>query len=451
MRLRASTLLCAAVAAACLVYGLHTNEPAAATPSATPAKPIDLFSARRAPRLFGATIARARLERDLRATLGSTPACVAVDDSNGADLARVQADQAFAPASTIKLLTGVAAIDRLGPDFHFRTSIVRGATPDSFTVVGGDDPTLATAAFAANRHASPRWRTTTFTPVTRLADAIAATGVKNIPTLGVDDSRADTLRYLPDWKPNYATDGEIGSLGALAVDGGFSDASAQGPAADPALTAGTRVAELLRARGVTVGGVARVRAPSGAAEVGHVDSPPLSTVVGDMVRASDDFAAEQITRALSDDGTTASGTRAIMAAIKQLGVSLETANILDGSGLAPNDRLTCATLLQVVALLSNPRFAAVDRGLPIAAQTGTLSVRFGGTDLAGRLRAKTGTLDNVVGLAGVVDAPTNERFAFVANGNFSMAGGEALQAAVLGPIVAAPAQRAAASALVPTP
>jgi D-alanyl-D-alanine carboxypeptidase/D-alanyl-D-alanine-endopeptidase (penicillin-binding protein 4) len=443
--------LCAAVAVACLVFGLRTNEPAAATPSKVPAKHVAIFSARRAPRLFGSTIARARLERELRAALGSTPACVAVDDSNGADLARVQADQAFAPASTIKLLTGVTAIDRLGPDFHFRTSIVRGASPDSFTIVGGDDPTLATAEFAAGRHASPRWRTTTFTPVTRIADAIAATGVKNIPTLGVDDSRADTLRYLPDWKPNYATDGEIGSLGALAVDGGFADANARGPAADPALTAGTRVAELLRARRITVGAVARVHAPSGAAEVGHVDSPPLSTVVGDMVRASDDFAAEQITRALSDDGTTASGTRAIIAATKRLGVPLEGASILDGSGLAPNDHLTCSTLLQVVALLADPRFVAVDHGLPIAAQTGTLSVRFGGTQLAGRLRAKTGTLDGVVGLAGVVDAPTNERFAFLANGNFSMGGGEALQEAVLRPIAAAPAQRAAASALVPKP
>jgi D-alanyl-D-alanine carboxypeptidase len=78
-------------------------------------------------------------------------------------------------------------------------------------------------------------------------------------------------------------------------------------------------------------------------------------------------------------------------------------------------------------------------------------VRFGGSQLAGRLRAKTGTLAGVVGLAGLVDAPTNERFAFLANGDFSMAGGEALQEAVLGPIVAAPAQRAAAATLVPAP
>ena len=80
-----------------------------------------------------------------------------------------------------------------------------------------------------------------------------------------------------------------------------------------------------------------------------------------------------------------------------------------------------------------------------------MKTRFAGSPLAGRLRAKTGTLDNVVGLAGVIDDPTNERFALLANGNFSLAGGQALQEAVMRPIAAAPAQRAAASVLVPKP
>jgi D-alanyl-D-alanine carboxypeptidase/D-alanyl-D-alanine-endopeptidase (penicillin-binding protein 4) len=451
VRLRAAALLCAAVAAALLFFGLRTNEPAGATPSRVPAKHVEVFTARRAPALFGASIARARLERDLRSALGSIPACVAVDNNGGASLARVQATQSFAPASTIKLLTGVAAIARLGPDFRFRTGVVRGATPTSITIVGGDDPTLATAGFVARRHDSPRWRTATFTPIGRLADAIAATGLKRITTLGVDDSGADTLRFLSVWKPSYAKDGEIGALGALAVDGGFSDASAQKPAADPALVAGTRLAEALRARGIVVDDVARVRATSNAAEVAHVDSPPLSTVVADMVTASDDFTAEEVTRALGNDGTTAAGTSAILGALDQLGVPTNGTTMLDGSGLAPGDRLTCATLLQVVTLLSNPRFSAVDRGLAIAAQSGTLATRFAGDPLAGRLRAKTGTLNNVVGLAGVIDGPAVERFAFLANGDFSMAGGQALQEAVLRPIAAAPDERAAASAVVPKP
>ena len=44
----------------------------------------------------------------------------------------------------------------------------------------------------------------------------------------------------------------------------------------------------------------------------------------------------------------------------------------------------------------------VARGLPIAGKTGTLRARLVGTPAAGRLRAKTGTLDDVVALSGFV-------------------------------------------------
>jgi len=122
----------------------------------------------------------------------------------------------------------------------------------------------------------------------------------------------------------------------------------------------------------------------------------------------------------------------------------------DGSGLAPDDRVSCTTLLDVVRLTTRPRFAAVDRGLPIAAQTGTLLGRFGGGPLAGRLRAKTGTLDNVVGLAGVIDGPNELRFAFLANGAFSTDFGMQLQSEVATAIGSTPDVRAPAD-LVPPP
>ena len=59
----------------------------------------------------------------------------------------------------------------------------------------------------------------------------------------------------------------------------------------------------------------------------------------------------------------------------------------------------------------------VRAGLPVAGQTGTLADRFVGTDMAGRLRAKTGTLRNVTALAGDVDPLQGGplTFAYVAN------------------------------------
>ena len=103
--------------------------------------------------------------------------------------------------------------------------------------------------------------------------------------------------------------------------------------------------------------------------------------------------------------------------------------------------LLITALLAVVELGSKPKFAALNKGLPVAGKSGTLIGRFGGTALVGRLRAKTGHIDNVVGLAGVIDAAPGgttpgARFAFVANGDFSTLGGESLQDQVAGAISA---------------
>ena len=122
----------------------------------------------------------------------------------------------------------------------------------------------------------------------------------------------------------------------------------------------------------------------------------------------------------------------IPAELACLGVPVVGVALSDGSGLAPANRVTCAALLGVIALGSQPRFSSILSGLAIAGQSGTLAGRFVGTSLVGRLRAKTGHIDGVVGLAGFIAPPahgdaSSTRFAFVANGGFSTLGGEDLQ------------------------
>ena len=160
-----------------------------------------------------------------------------------------------------------------------------------------------------------------------------------------------------------------------------------------------------------------------------------------MLTASNDETAELLTREVgrvrADVGTTAAGTLEIPAVLPTLGVPVRGVVLHDGSGLAPDDRITCASLLGVVSLATQARFSPITQGLPVAGQSGTLAGRLVGTPLAGRLRAKTGHIDGVVGLAGFVDAATPAghpsrddqliRFAFLANGNFSTAAGETLQ------------------------
>ncbi len=342
----------------------------------------------------------------------------------------------------------------LGADHRFSTRVYTDPN-GNLVVVGGGDPLLATRQHIDYEHSRSRFRAAPYSKLDDLADAIVAAGVHDVRgALVVDDHAHDSLRFLPTWKPIYTQEGDVGSLGALAIDGGFDQPDDRIASPDPALSTGLRLADLLAARGVTIaGGVRRGNVAEDAHEVAHLDSLPLSQIVGEILTSSDDFAAEILLRDLAlapnVSATTEAGARVVVAEMARLGVITDGLVLHDGSGLSPDDRARCGTLLQVVELAGRPQFAPIDKGLAIAGRTGTLADRFGGDALSGKLRAKTGSLDGVVGLAGVIDG-TGLRFSFLANGAFSQGAGIALQAQVASAVAAAPDLRPPPD-LVPAP
>jgi D-alanyl-D-alanine carboxypeptidase/D-alanyl-D-alanine-endopeptidase (penicillin-binding protein 4) len=464
----AGLVLAAIAFAAGAVFLLVSARPpgnsAAASVAPRPSPATPLWSARRVPTLL---IRRIQSEAQARASFSLTKAlndvvgpagnaCVAVDGPAGS-LARIGGDRALAPASTLKLLTTMTAINRLGADHRFVTRVFVDPA-GNLVVIGGGDPLLATQQHIDYEHSQARFRGAPYSKLADLADAIVAAGVHDVRgALLVDDHAHDALRFLPTWKPIYSAEGDVGSLGALAIDGGFDQPNNRVPAADPALTAGRRLADLLAARGVTIArGVQRGNVAAGnQREVAHLDSLPLRQIVGEILTSSDDFGAEVLLRDLAmgagrnTPATTEMGTRIVVDEMARLGVITDGLVLHDGSGLSPDDRARCGTLLQVVEMAGRPKFAAVDHGLAVAARTGTLADRFGSGPLAGKLRAKTGSLDGVVGLAGVIDG-TGLRFSFLANGRFSQGGGVQLQAEVASTVASAPDLRPPPN-LVPAP
>ncbi len=90
------------------------------------------------------------------------------------------------------------------------------------------------------------------------------------------------------------------------VDSGFTDPTRTRLAADPALLTAQRLAELLQARNVAIGGGAtHGLAPAGARELAHVDSAPLSDIVRELLTVSDNYTAELLTRELGVQGGSA--------------------------------------------------------------------------------------------------------------------------------------------------
>jgi D-alanyl-D-alanine carboxypeptidase/D-alanyl-D-alanine-endopeptidase (penicillin-binding protein 4) len=122
----------------------------------------------------------------------------------------------------------------------------------------------------------------------------------------------------------------------------------------------------------------------------------MSSVVAEMLGNSDNNTAELVVKELgvtdTSPGTREAGLAVIRDQLAEWGVSVDSLALADGSGLSPDNRTTCAALAEVLARydLDSP----VGQGLPIAGQTGTLSDVFVGHSVDGRLRGKTGTLNN---------------------------------------------------------
>ncbi|HUV11356.1 MAG TPA: D-alanyl-D-alanine carboxypeptidase/D-alanyl-D-alanine-endopeptidase [Acidimicrobiia bacterium] len=459
-RTMAAALAIVGVACAALAFTMGDGARPAVARSSTGARAA-AWSARRVPQPIVDAVGAQRLQTALTDAVGATPACVVVD-SGGAAIASIGSDLPLIPASTQKILTSTVALAVLGPEATLATRVVVSAAPadgvvEKLFMVGGGDALLGTPALQAELDAVAETRGTKITPLAALADGIVAAGVKRVPGgIVADDSRYENLRYLPTWKDSYRTDGQVGPVGALTVDRGFRVFRPQpDPVEDPGLYAAEQLTTMLTDRGVTVGRPAgRGTAPAGGVEVAAVASAPIAEVVATMLRNSDNLTAEMLLREIgvrsAQAGTTDAGATALVAELGKLGIDTTGAVIVDGSGLDRGDRTTCHALAAAVGLGVRSEFAALWNGLPVAGQSGTLVDEFRGTPLEGKLRAKTGSLDGVTGLAGLVDVGRSLRFAFVANGAFTERAGVDLRARIAAVIATYP-DAPSADTLVPRP
>lgn len=420
--------------AALVCLGLAVRGSSASGGTTTGALGTPLWSARRVPTLVGDAAAAQHLQRALDGDVSGVASSCFVVAEGRQPLAAHAPDGALIPASTEKLLTATAALRILGPDFRYETKVVAAAPPAGGAVpeawlVGAGDSVLATGDYAAYLQSQPFTHDVAVTtPLEPLADAIVARGIRRISGGVVgDDSRYDEQRYVPSWPASYRTDPEIGPLGALTVNGGYRLVGGNRlvPVADPALAAAQTLTQLLEARGVQVGpATAHQHPPAVNATVASVSSAPLRDIVTSDLRASNNLTGELLVKEMGvragGQGTTTAGLHAVTSTLQGLGIPTSGLSLVDGSGLDRGNRVSCRTLASVLDLAAQPAFRTVLDALPVAGEQGTLSGRLRGTPLEGKLRAKTGTLTGVGGLAGVLDVGRPLRFALVLNGNLTL-------------------------------
>jgi D-alanyl-D-alanine carboxypeptidase/D-alanyl-D-alanine-endopeptidase (penicillin-binding protein 4) len=413
---------------------------------AAPAPLAPVLSARRIPALVAEPLGERRLVAALDGVWGPSPqpACIQVVDRDSV-LYEQNPDGPVIPASTLKLVTATAVLYHMGPDARLQT-IVRAAAPPNGGVlegdlflIGGGDPVLGTQPWAASFPRQPAL----VSPLEVLADRVVAAGVREVRGRVVgDEQRYDTLRAVPSWPARYRAAFETGPLSALTVNDGlavFGGAPVAFP--DPAAGAAAVLTELLRQRGVVVAGEGAAGAAPEGTDLAVLESPTMAEVVGAMLRESDNGTAELLLKEVglrvAGEGSSAAGARVVTDTMRLLGLPMDGVVIADGSGLDRGNTVTCRFLTTL--LRQAEAGGPLDAGLAVAGISGTLTSRVLGEE-AGRIRAKTGSLNDVASLAGYAQtrAGSDLVFSYVLNGEACCEAARLLEDALADALIAFP-------------
>lgn len=382
-----------------------------------------------------------------RAARRADVAVHARDLTTGAVLYDQGGDRLLNPASNQKIVTAAVALELLGPDHVFETEVLRAGR--DLVLRGSGDPTLdgddlqALAVIVAEQLELGDVERiivddTAFAP-RRLGPGFSAEGAgasHEAPSgaLSVDFNTVE-VRVAPvagERKPAVLVEGAgahievrndavVGRRGGIVVrtfaEGDKTVVSVRGSMSrrsrahvvrrrisDPGLHAGTmfaaRLAEQWQSQPLPV---VRAEVRANAESVVLNTSAPLSEVLARGLAYSNNFIAEQVLRAMAalvfdEPGSWDAGIDIVEAYWRGLGRT-DAAVFENGSGLSRRGRVTAQGLVDVLAA-AHAQTPTLLEALPGAGEPGTLRGRlYRGR---GRVRAKTGTLDGVSGLSGVL-------------------------------------------------
>lgn len=365
------------------------------------------------------------------------------------------------PASVAKALTAGYALDVLGPGHHFVTRVIatgpikEGVVQGALVLAGGGDPTLDTDALA------------------ELAKAVSAAGVTGaigglkvwggaLPSLtGIDDSQPDHVGYNPsvsglnlnynrvhfEWRrtgadyavtmqarssahrpdvrmarmdlidrnmPVYTYADTAGRDNWTVARGALGDGGARWlPVKKPEAYAGEVFQTMLAANGVHVSKPTVATAlPEGDVLASH-DSAPLRIILRDMLKWSTNLTAEVVGLAATAkrSGAVPASLSASAAAMNAWGrdkLGIDGLALVDHSGLGDQSRISAREMVGCLrALRSNIGIKPLLKDLPIRDANYKVV-----EDHPLKVRAKTGTLNFVSGLAGFIDLPDGTELIF---------------------------------------
>jgi D-alanyl-D-alanine carboxypeptidase/D-alanyl-D-alanine-endopeptidase (penicillin-binding protein 4) len=381
-----------------------------------------------------------------------------------------RADDLLNPASNVKLFTSAAALTRLGPEFRFETEFwldgeqVSGK-PRALYVKGKGDPSITTERLynivselyhAGLRDVSDIWIDESWFDAERLAPGyeqedtdrayMAPSGAVSLNwnTVGVylrsagrDKKPAVEIEPPSDFfsvqsslrsgfpRRFSVSSQPMAERQKISVRGSIPPS--QGPVSvwkkidHPPLYFGHTFRQLLKDRGIRVRGRVRLGTVPPSSHLLYVwHSEGLDVILKRVNKNSSNFIAEMLIKVLGAEvrgppGTVAKGISVVEDFLEhEVGISRGSYVMKNGSGLNDANRFSTQQSTKLLRHMMD-RFglsAEYVSSLGIAGRDGTLRYRFEGSDAMGKLRAKTGTLENVSALSGYVQSASGEKFAF---------------------------------------
>ena len=298
--------------------------------------------------------------------------------------------QTLRPASTMKLLTSVTALDVLGSSYNYRTSlyykgtITEGVLTGDLWLVGGMDPLFDD------------------TDMHIMAETLHRVGVDSISGRVVRDVSFKEEAPLGE---GWCWDDDNPQLSPLLV-------SRKDEFAD-------RFKEELVKCGVAVNAPITTDCLPKDVLLICSRSHRLGEVLEPMMKESDNLYAEsmffQIAATVGKRPATAAHARQIIkTTLTKAGVTGIPYRIADGSGLSLYNYVTPELMVRLLryAYLKRDVMAVLYPALPVAGVDGTLKKRMKGGAAEGNVHAKTGTLSGISSLAGYCRAANQHLLAF---------------------------------------
>lgn len=410
MRITTGLAARSAVPLIAVALALATPGPAAAAPVSASGSAVAAVRTAVVAETADERIDRAMRKRVTTARFGTSFSFYVADAASGRRIWSRNARTALMPASTTKLVTAHNALMTFGPDKRFTTFVKRGQRPNQVIVQGVGDPSLSG----------------------RQLDAMARTVAATMTSQGVgttrvfvDDDRFPTPSLAYGWKSSYVPN-SVSPIRALIRD--------QRDYTDTSVDVGRYFASRVAAYGMPATFNGRANAASSAQKLASSQGDRVSDIVSRMLLVSDNEIAEAVHRLVAYEvgqPTTWDGARtAQKRAMSNNGLPMSA--LYDGSGLSRAGRLTSEQLATLVIRGADTTQASLwplrsSQAMPTAGQTGSLAAKYSrfatsqSKCAVGKVWAKTGTLNDVVSLAGYTYGTDGRLkvFAFVVNGKSS--------------------------------